>query len=102
DPPSAPSESVRFLRAREADEETVLDLMREFYVVERLPYDRERLRRSLRSSWRDPALARVYLLEVEGGVQGYAVLAFGFSFEFDGRDALIDELYIREEARERG
>ena len=33
---------------------------------------------------------------------GYLVLTFGFSLEYSGRDALIDELFLREQFREFG
>jgi ribosomal protein S18 acetylase RimI-like enzyme len=41
-------------------------------------------------------------IEVAGAVAGYAVLAFGFSLEFHGRDAFLDELYVRESFRGSG
>ncbi len=33
---------------------------------------------------------------------GYVVLTFGFSLEFKGRDAFVDEIYFRESHRGRG
>jgi ribosomal protein S18 acetylase RimI-like enzyme len=42
----------------------------------------------------DPTLGRIWLL-VKGGTDvGYAVLAFGYSLEFGGRDGFVDELYV--------
>jgi ribosomal protein S18 acetylase RimI-like enzyme len=38
----------------------------------------------------------------EGEPVGYLVLTFGFSLEFHGRDALVDELYVRDAHRGRG
>lgn len=37
-----------------------------------------------------------------GDVAGYIVLTLGFSLEYHGRDALIDEIYVREDYRGRG
>jgi ribosomal protein S18 acetylase RimI-like enzyme len=37
-----------------------------------------------------------------GQVCGYAILAYGFSLEFGGRDAFLDEFYIDEQFRGRG
>jgi ribosomal protein S18 acetylase RimI-like enzyme len=42
------------------------------------------------------------LIRVNDATAGYLVLTFGFSLEFGGRDALIDELYVRENFRGRG
>jgi ribosomal protein S18 acetylase RimI-like enzyme len=33
---------------------------------------------------------------------GYVVLTLGFSFEYRGRDAFLDELYLEEKSRGRG
>ena len=42
---------------------------------------------------------RVLVLEAEGGIAGYAVLCFGYSVEFGGRDAFVDDLYVAPELR---
>jgi ribosomal protein S18 acetylase RimI-like enzyme len=77
------------------DEDLVLRLMQEFYPGEGLPFDADIAREALGELWRNPALGCVCLIYAGREVAGYAVLAFGFSLEFHGRDALIDELYIR-------
>jgi ribosomal protein S18 acetylase RimI-like enzyme len=49
-----------------------------------------------------PAFGRVWLL-CEGNIPvGYIVLTIGFSFEFHGHDAFIDELYVDAAYRRRG
>ncbi len=50
-----------------------------------------------------PAQGRILLVQTPGaGIAGYAVLAFGFSLEFGGRDAFLDELFIAESFRGKG
>ena len=49
-----------------------------------------------------PAFGRVWLLCEGNMAVGYIVLTIGFSFEFHGRDAFIDELYIDAAHRRRG
>lgn len=49
-----------------------------------------------------PAQGRVWLIEVDERPAGYVVLTFGFSLESRGRDALIDELYLRPDYRGQG
>ena len=85
-----------------ADQPRVLQLMREFYEIERLAYDFDVASRALGDLWNHPARGRIFLIEDAGVVVGYVVVAFGFSLEFHGRDALVDELYIREAHRRRG
>jgi ribosomal protein S18 acetylase RimI-like enzyme len=50
----------------------------------------------------EPGLGQVYIFEIDAVVIGYLVLTFGFSFEYRGRDAFIDELFIKPEYRGQG
>ena len=45
---------------------------------------------------------RVLVLDAEGEVAGYAVLCFGYSVEFGGRDAFVDDLYVAPRLRAKG
>jgi len=45
---------------------------------------------------------RIWLVELDDCVIGYVALCFGYSIEFGGRDAFIDELYILDEHRGKG
>ena len=49
-----------------------------------------------------PAFGRVWLLCEGNKPLGYIVLTLGFSFEFHGHDAFIDELYVDAAHRRRG
>ncbi|HEY0152279.1 MAG TPA: GNAT family N-acetyltransferase [Longimicrobium sp.] len=85
------------LRAAVAgDEDDVLALMREFYLHERLVLDEPAARRALAALLADPSLGRVWFVEGGGAPAGYMVVTLGFSLEFAGRFALLDELYVRE------
>jgi GNAT superfamily N-acetyltransferase len=50
----------------------------------------------------NPEFGRVWLIETKDGVVGYIALCFGYSIEFRGRDAFVDEFYLLESARGRG
>ena len=84
------------------DEDLLIVLLREFYAVEHLPFDEQVCRAGLRQLLANPAFGSIQLLHVGERIAGYMVLTFGFSLEFHGRDALLDELYLREEFRSRG
>jgi GNAT superfamily N-acetyltransferase len=45
---------------------------------------------------------RVFVLEAGGEIGGYGVLCFGYSVEFGGRDAFVDDLYVAPAWRARG
>ena len=84
------------------DEDDILALMREFYVHERLVLDETAARRALAALLADPSLGRVWFIEGGGAPAGYMVVTLGFSLEFGGRFALLDELYVREGFRRGG
>jgi ribosomal protein S18 acetylase RimI-like enzyme len=78
------------------DEDGILALMREFYLHERLVLDEPAARRALAALLAAPSLGRVWFVEGGGAPAGYMVVTLGFSLEFAGKFALLDELYVRE------
>jgi ribosomal protein S18 acetylase RimI-like enzyme len=82
--------------AAPGDEDGLLAMMREFYVHERIVLDEAAARGALAALIADPSLGRVWWIDGESGPAGYMVLTLGYSLEFAGRFALLDELYVRE------
>ncbi len=62
-------------------------------------FDAARARAALERLLDDEALGRAWVIEADGGPVGYAVLTLGYSLEFHGRDAFIDELFVATGAR---
>jgi ribosomal protein S18 acetylase RimI-like enzyme len=91
-----------FQFAGASDFETLLAMMREFYAQDGLRFDESVARRALQGLIHKSDLGYVFLIKEEGEVAGYAVLTFGYSLEFHGRDAFVDELYLRDEYRGKG
>lgn len=77
-----------------ADAGLLLDLMRDFYAEEHLVFNESIARRALAELLAQPNLGSIQLIESAGSVIGYAVITFGFSLEFHGRMALLDEFYL--------
>ena len=50
----------------------------------------------------DASRGRLWLIEPGGETAGYVALTFGWSLEYLGRDAFIDDLYLRAPFRGRG
>lgn len=93
---------LSFNPATPDDIETLIPMMRELYAHEDLSFDESIARRALAGVIGDGTLGRVFLLLLENEVAGYAVLTFGYSLEFHGRDAFVDELYLCHEYRGQG
>jgi GNAT superfamily N-acetyltransferase len=93
---------AKFRIAEKSDTETLVEFIREFYEFEHLKFDESIVRTALAKILDDDSLGRVWLIQHGDEAIGYAVLTFGYSLEFRGRDAFIDELYIRESYRGQG
>jgi GNAT superfamily N-acetyltransferase len=80
----------------------MMPLVHEFYVFERLKLDDSRYRELCLELIEKEELGRLLVIDADGELIGYAVVGFGFSLEFGGRDALLDEFYVQEEYRGHG
>ena len=93
---SPPTDQIARIESATADDvDDLLPLMRDFYAGERLPFDEAVLRRALAELWREPLHGGVWLARAGGQAAGYGVLCCGFSLEYRGRDAFVDELFVR-------
>lgn len=70
-------------------------MLQEFYEVDNHPYDAASARNALTKLLNDESFGRVWVIQYQGEAIGYVVLTLGYSLEYRGRDAYIDELYIR-------
>ena len=85
-----------------ADLALLLDFIQGLYATEHIPLDEDRAARALGGLLEEPSLGWVWIVERRGEPVGYAVVTLGYSLEFGGRFALLDELFIAEEHRGAG
>ncbi|MGH9887620.1 MAG: GNAT family N-acetyltransferase [bacterium] len=97
---SAMSFSVR--TAGPGDLEPLLPLVRELWKHEALHWHETGTPAALARLLGDASLGRVWIGELDGAAIGYLVLCFGFSLEYLGRDAFVDELYVEPALQGRG
>lgn len=91
-----------FELAQPIDTDMLLQLMREYYEFDHLHFDERIARSALEKFLDNKTLGRLWVIRHAGEPVGYLVLTLGFSFEFGGYDAFIDEVYIRESQRGQG
>jgi GNAT superfamily N-acetyltransferase len=84
------------------DTADLLALMRSFYTEEEYPFDKARTERVLRAMLANPFFGAVWVFRLDGRAVGYLVVTHGYSLEFGGRDAFVDEVYMIPEMRGRG
>ena len=66
------------------------------------PFDEPRCVPAMRRLIADPSLGRAWVIEVDAQPTGYAVLTLGYSIEFGGVAAFVDELFVARAFRGRG
>ncbi len=88
--------------AVESDAGTLLRFMREYYAFDGHGFDEPKAHVALMALLRDQSMGRAWLILDGPGAVGYVVLCFGYSLEWLGRDAFVDEFYMLEEYRRRG
>jgi GNAT superfamily N-acetyltransferase len=96
------TDPLRFEVAGPEAAESILPLMEQFYAEERYPFDPAKARNALEPFLADPALGRTWLIREGSAVVGYFVLTLGWSLEYGGRDAFVDELFVLPSHRGRG
>jgi ribosomal protein S18 acetylase RimI-like enzyme len=67
-----------------------------------IPFDKGEVCAALETFLVHPELGQAWLLWLNEKPAGYMILTLGYSFEFRGRDAFIDELYVEPEFRRMG
>ena len=96
------SKDPQFRLAAETDADILLRFMREYYEFDGHGFDPEKARAALTTLLRDANLGRAWLI-FDGDIPaGYVALCYGYSLEWLGRDAFVDEFYLREQYRGRG
>jgi GNAT superfamily N-acetyltransferase len=86
--------SIHHRIAEISDLAILIELVREFHKNEKLSFDENIDSDVLRHFLADESLGKAYLVQQEDEVLGYIILTLGYSLEYRGRDAFIDEFYI--------
>ncbi|MGL5062821.1 MAG: GNAT family N-acetyltransferase [Microcoleus sp.] len=93
---------ISYRVAEIADLTLLLELVQEFHKTEKLAFDEKVDRDVLEKFLADSSLGKVWLIQQVDRAIGYIILTLGYSIEYRGRDAFIDEFYLRSEYRGQG
>ena len=85
-----------------ADAAIVVSMMQDFYAIDNYPIDPEASKGLFLQFTENELMGRGWSIMLDGEVMGYFILTFVFSFEYKGRIAFLDELFISEKARGNG
>lgn len=82
--------------------ETITQMMQEFYAIDNYPINIEVSKKLFHDFFSDENLGKAWLIYDDSEIVGYVILTIIFSFEYGGKIAFLDELYIKEIARGKG
>lgn len=82
--------------------EELLPLVSAYHAFEEVESSFEQRKRSVANLLQDKFLGEIWLIREQDSLIGYIAVCFGYSIEFGGRDAFIDEFYIKVAERGRG
>jgi GNAT superfamily N-acetyltransferase len=81
---------------------TIVAMMQEFYAIDDYPIDSEISIHLFEEFISNEHLGKAWLIFNENEIVGYVIITFVFSFEYQGKIAFLDELYIEEKHRGKG
>lgn len=82
--------------------ETITSMMEDFYAIDNYPIDHETTKKLFEEFIANESLGKCWLIYKDAEIVGYFILTFVFSFEYKGRIAFLDELYIKEKHQGKG
>ncbi len=93
---------MTFRQATLSDLTTIVDLAAQFYHYFGYKFEYNHHQTITRQFLENPHFGSIWMMESEGTTVGYLALTYGFTFEFGGKDAFVDELFVAEAYRNRG
>lgn len=76
--------------------------MQKYYEYDGLEFKREELKAALIPLLKNKDYGFSIFAFVENEIVGYSTVCFGYSIEFKGKDAFLDEIFVHEKFRNKG
>ena len=93
---------ITFKPLQYSDVDVITKMMQEFYAIDNYPIDIDLTKKLFEEFISNENLGKSYLIYNDLEIVGYAIMTFIFSFEYKGRMAFFEELFIHESARGKG
>lgn len=93
---------VEFKYLEDYQIETITTMMQDFYSIDNYPINLETSKKLFEEFIANENLGKCWLIFDENEIVGYVILTLIFSFEYRGKIAFLDELYIQESSRGKG
>jgi ribosomal protein S18 acetylase RimI-like enzyme len=93
---------IAFKPLQHSEVDVITKMMKEFYDIDNYPMDLEISKKLFEEFIENENLGKSYLIYNNSEIVGYAIMTFIFSFEYKGRLAFFEELFIDKSARNLG
>lgn len=94
--------NTRYQQATPKDLIQLVPLIADFYTLENIPFDKGATLNSLEELISNPSWGYLWMIKADSDLIGYLIVTLGYSLEFKGRDAFVDEIYLTEQYRNQG
>ena len=90
---------ITFKLLQSSQIEIIIQMMLDFYAIDNYTFKIVKTRELFKEFCANESLGKAYLIFNDNEIVGYFILTFVFSFEYQGRIAFLDELFIKNEQR---
>lgn len=80
----------------------ILSMMESFYKIDNYPFDLNKAEKLIQQFVQNDFLGRGFVIKSDDQFAGYFVITYVFSFEYGGRIAFLDELFVDDKFRGKG
>ena len=93
---------VHFQNLQTSQIEIITQMMQDFYAIDNYPINIEESKKLFEEFISNENLGKSYLIYNDSEIVGYIIMSYIFSFEYKGRMAFFEELFINKSSRRLG
>lgn len=93
---------INFITAQIDGIDPLLEMMQDYYQYDQIDFNYQGAHRAVTELLSNSNFGNIWLISSDEVIVGYCVLTLGYSLEFQGRDAFIDEIYLKAQYRGQG
>ncbi|MDD3004210.1 GNAT family N-acetyltransferase [Flavobacterium sp.] len=93
---------IQFKPLNITDIDIIVPLMQDFYTIDDYPIDVAISKKLFHTFIENENLGQSWLISYNNEIVGYVILTYIFSFEYQGKIAFLDELYLNKQSQGKG
>ena len=93
---------ITFKTLEISDIDIITVMMEDFYAIDNYPIEAQATKKMFQEFISNENFGKAWLIYADNKIAGYVILTYIFSFEYGGKVAFVDELFIKQSARGKG